>query len=93
MAMTEEFEPDPESSEYLREAIFEIIENQMRDGDPPETQQTFDRLIAEGYPEEEAMKLIGCALSEEIVALMDKKEEFNRPRFIRNLSKLPKLPW
>ena len=53
-------DPDPE---ILRGAFFEVIETQIRDRTPPETKDTYDRLRAEGYSEEEAMKLIGCPFS------------------------------
>ncbi|MDD2636415.1 MAG: hypothetical protein PHW82_13065 [Bacteroidales bacterium] len=33
-----------EINETLREQIFEIIKNQLRDNDPPETKITYDRL-------------------------------------------------
>ncbi len=46
-------QPDPE---IARAAIFEIIENQIRDDTPPETKQTYDRLVADGHPHEETMK-------------------------------------
>ncbi|MBU2626668.1 MAG: hypothetical protein KKG33_14010 [candidate division Zixibacteria bacterium] len=91
--MTEEWEPDPESAEIVREAIFEVVENQMRDNDPPETRQTYDRLIAEGHPEEEVMKMIGCVITTELWEMETAKEMFNRKRFVKNLKRLPKLPW
>jgi hypothetical protein len=40
----------------------EVVENQLRDGNPPETKQTFDRLLAEGHDEAEARRLIGCVV-------------------------------
>lgn len=33
---------------YLHQAIMEVVENQMRDNEPPETKATYDRLRAEG---------------------------------------------
>lgn len=33
----------------LKALILEVVENQIRDGDPPETQQTFERLLATGH--------------------------------------------
>jgi len=33
----------------VRAAVLEVIENQLRDGTPPETKQTFERLMADGY--------------------------------------------
>lgn len=82
-----------EGSEIARAAIFEIIENQLRDNNPPEVRQTFQRLLAEGQTQEEAMKLIGCAVSVEIFEIMKHQQPFNESRYVENLSKLPEMPW
>ena len=50
----------------LRSAIFEVINNQLRDGTPPEVKETYDRLLSEGYPDEEVMRYIGAVISSEI---------------------------
>ena len=82
-----------ESSEIAREAIFEVIENQLRDNKPPITRETYTRLKSEGFSKEEAMNLIGCALSVELFEVMKNKQEFNSERYSNNLKTLPKLPW
>ena len=82
--------PDPE---IARAAIFEIIENQMRDGTPPETKQTYDRLIAAGHSREETMKLIGCVVSSEIFDVLKARQPYNQERYVAALKALPKLPW
>lgn len=51
-----------EENPFLKSAILEIVDNQLRANDPPETRQTFDLLISEGYSEKEANKLIGCVV-------------------------------
>lgn len=40
----------------------EIIENQMREDNPPEVKQTYDRLISEGHSREDTMKLLNFVL-------------------------------
>ncbi|MEW5995660.1 MAG: hypothetical protein AB1744_14875 [Candidatus Zixiibacteriota bacterium] len=84
------YDPD---AKYLRELILEVVENQLQDLSPPETKETFDRLMAQGIPEEEVRKLLGCVVSTEMFEIMKKKEPFNRERFVRNLQALPTLPW
>lgn len=79
--------------ELAREALFEVIENQIRDNDPPETRQTLDRLLGEGYTREEAMKLIACALVSEIYDIMKSETSYDNARYIANLTRLPELPW
>ena len=83
-------EPDPE---IVRGAILDIVHNQIRDNDPPETKETLDRLIAEGISEEEATKLIACAVSTEIFHILKHQESFNEERYVKNLKNLPTLPW
>jgi hypothetical protein len=78
---------------YLKSAILEVVENQLQADDPPETRQTFDRLILEGYSEEEARRLIGCVVSSEIFDVLKKQEPFNPKRYAKALNELPKLPW
>ena len=82
-----------EGSEIAQAAIFEIIENQIRDNNPREVKQTLERLLSEGQTKEEAMKLIGCAVAVEIFEIMKYKKPFNQSRYVENLSKLPEMPW
>lgn len=77
---------------YLRSAILEVVDNQLQANDPPETRQTFDRLISEGYSEEEAKKLIGRVVTVEIFDVLSKQEPFNPKRFVKALNTLPNLP-
>jgi len=80
-------------SEASREAIFDVIENQIRDNDPPITKDTYGRLKAAGHTHEETMKLIGCALSVELFEMMKNGESFSEQRYTYNLNQLPELPW
>jgi hypothetical protein len=77
---------------YLKSAILDVVDNQLQANDPPETRQTFDRLISEGYSEDEAKKLIGCVVTSEIFDVLKKQEPFNPERFAKALNELPKLP-
>ena len=77
---------------YLQAAIFEVVDNQMAAGDPPETKETFERLLGEGFSEEDAKKLIGQAICIEIYRIGKYKEVFNRQRYLRNLRNLPREP-
>ena len=66
----------------------EVVENQIRDGDPPETRQTLERLLAAGYSRTQAVEMIGSALVEEIWAIMHEKKPFVRARFTALLEQL-----
>jgi len=81
------------SNLILKSAILKVVDNQLKDNNPPETKQTFDRLIKEGISESEAKLLIGCVVSAEIFDVLKRKEMFNLERFVKSLNKLPKMPW
>lgn len=82
-----------DNPEIAREAIFEIIENQMSAGTPPETKRTYDRLIAAGHSHDQTMELIGGVVSAEIFEVLKRREPFNEPRYVAALQALPQLPW
>jgi len=81
-----------EENPHLKSSILEVVDNQLQANDPPETRQTFDRLISVGYSEVEAKRLIGCVVSSEIFDVLKKQEPFNPERFAKALNGLPKLP-
>ena len=76
----------------LKSAILKVVDNQLQANDPPETHQTFDRLISKGYSQEEAKKLIGSVVTSEIFHILKKQEPFNPEIFTKALNELPKLP-
>lgn len=84
---------DMKTNPKLKATIIEVVDNQLKANDPPETRSTLDRLVAEGYSEKEAKELIACVVTSEIFDVMKNKEEFNLQRFIDALNKLPLLPW
>lgn len=77
----------------LGRVILEVVENQIRDNEPPETRQTVDRLQAEGYTADEARRLISTAVTVEIFHIMRDHKPFHRERFLWNLAHLPREPW
>ena len=73
---------------YLKETILEVVENQLRENNPPETRQTLERLLSAGYTRPEAVELIGSALVEEIWQMMHARKPFDPVRFQAALDKL-----
>ncbi len=55
---------------HLKAAILEVVENQIREDNPPETRQTLERLLAAGYSREQAIEMIGSAVVGEIWAIL-----------------------
>jgi hypothetical protein len=76
----------------LNKAIMESVDNQIRDLDPPETKQAHDRLLSEGFSEEDAKRLIGCVVATDIHYVLKDNQPFDVVRFVKGLSELPELP-
>jgi hypothetical protein len=79
----------PSANPALTEAILAVVDQQMRDNTPPETQRTFERLVALGYAPEDARRLIGNVVAQEIFAVMQREETYNEQRYIAALQSLP----
>ena len=79
-------------NEHLRDAIFEVIDNQINANDPPETALTLERLVNEGYTDFQAKQLIGQAVVIEVIDAVKNKKPYNEERYLRNLRNLPKEP-
>ena len=81
-----------EPNEIIREQIIETVENQLKANDPPETKQTYDRLIGLGYDNIDAKQLIGQCVAVEIFDIMKFGTPYNEERYIENLKLLPEEP-
>lgn len=76
----------------LTAVFMEVVDNQICNNDPPETRETYSRLIAQGISEQDAKVYIGQAVCIELWDVMRNKKEFNRERYVRNLKSLPEKP-
>ena len=86
-------EPEGEHGQIAQEALIEVVENQIRDNDPPETRETMKRLMSDGFSEIDAKKLIAGVVATEIFFLLKKKELYNPELYIKALKALPNLPY
>ena len=77
----------------LRRALFEIVDNQLRDGTPPETRLTLQRLIGDGLSRKAARELIACVVSAEIFDVLKSGQPYQADRYLAGLRALPRLPW
>lgn len=82
-----------EVNPQLRAAILEVVDNQLRQLDPPDTKQTYDRLRAEGVSDEEAKRLLGCVVASEIFEVLKRGQPFDPVRYASALARLPRIPW
>ncbi len=77
----------------LTQAFLEVVSNQLRNNDPPETRKTLNRLMVEGYTLEEAMELLAAVLSAHIYAMFKEQQHFDLAKYVRDLNNLPRMPW
>ena len=82
---------EPEFNPIVQAAMLEAVENQLRDEDPPETKQTYERLLREGFSSEESKKLIGAAILIEMNEMVRRNEKFKLERFVAELERLPDI--
>ena len=81
----------PETNPQLAGAILDIVDTQLRDGTPPETRQTFERLVSAGYTPEGARQLLAHVVVREIFSVMARGERYDHARFVAALQRLPSL--
>jgi hypothetical protein len=83
--MCQKDDEEVDSSPILHEVIHEVVENQIRDGNPKETKETLERLLNQGYSRHEALHKIGTVVAEEIYNVLKRKEKFNEERYVKKL--------
>jgi len=76
----------------LNKAVLEVVENQIRELNPPATKETLDRLIREGHDDDEARRLIGCVVASEIFDMLKNMEPYDEDRYVAALRRLPEVP-
>ncbi len=81
-----------DTNEEMREHIFEILNNQLRENDPPETKKTFDRLKKQGVDTFQAKQMMGQCLTIELFDVLKFGKPYNNNRYIKNLLALPNKP-
>ena len=80
---------DPEG---IRAGLREAIQSQITANDPPETKETFGRLIAAGFAEEDAWRLLSAVLAIELAAILREGRPFSLDAYVKVLKALPDLP-
>lgn len=81
------------TDEVLKEHIFDIIKNQLKDNNPPEVKDTYNRLMKNGFDDLQTMQMIGQCLAVELFDIIKQGKLFNNERYIKNLKALPKEPF
>ena len=79
-------------SEKMKEILFEVIGNQITNKNPPETSETYTRLIDLGYSDNDTRALIGRCLIVEMYGALKHGKPYNNARYVKNLQNLPEKP-
>ena len=69
------------SGKHLKKALLEVVDNQLRDGDPACTKEAFARLEELGCSSSRAKEIIAIAVSDEIFAIMKYQQEHDERRY------------
>lgn len=72
--------------------ILDVVEKQLRDGTPPQTRETLERLMGQGFSEEDARHLIGAAMAAEMRTVVSESRSFSEMRFLALMKDLPRIP-
>ena len=83
----------PPFNPRVQAALYDVLDNQLRDNAPPETRETLDRLLGQGVARDEARRLITCVIACEVFTILKSNATFDPKRFVSRLSMLPEMPW
>ncbi len=72
----------------LKKLLIEVVENQMRDNDPPITKMTFKRLTAAGYTQQQAKEKIAAVVIGHIYDAMHDGKTFDAEKYDAELRAL-----
>ena len=70
-------------------AVLEIVENQLRDNNPPEVRQTLERLIKEGHSEAVSRRYIGIAVLFMLNDMAASGTAYDDTHYVEILNRLP----
>lgn len=79
-------------NKFLKKQVLEVVKTQIKTNDPPETNQTIDRLKQDGISEDDAKGMVAQCVTVELFDVLKNKKPFNYERFVRNLNNLPDEP-
>lgn len=72
----------------LKKLILEVVNNQLKDNDPPSAKQAYERLLNAGYSANEAKEKIGAVVLEEIYDVMKENQPYDEKRYTEALAEM-----
>ena len=79
---------DTEYNPRLKALILEVVDNQIRNNDPPITNKTVKRLRRKGYSQKKAKEMIGSVVVKYIYDILKYGDHFNEEQYARDLKEL-----
>ena len=78
-----------QATQRLQQAIDAVIDNQLRDNNPPATGEALTRLLAAGYSRDAARQQIGQVVAAEVIAVLQQGKPYDEARYVAALKALP----
>ena len=76
------------ANQYLKSTVLQVVNNQLRNNDPPITKITYERLKAAGHSEKQAKERIAAVLLEEMYDVLKSNEPFDEEQYTNNLNSI-----
>ncbi len=80
------------AQKHLQQLFQNIVDDQLSAGKPACVPATFDRLLGEGYSEQEAKTMMAGVIAYHMSNVIDHDQPFNNGEYQRLLEQLPKFP-
>lgn len=72
----------------LKKNILEIVDNQLKENNPPCTKDTYEKLMAAGYSRSEAKDKIGAVVLTEIYDILKEGQSFDEQKYQSSLEEM-----
>lgn len=77
-----------ETNPRLKKLLLQVVDNQLRDNNPPATRKALERLMAAGYSKQIAKERIAAAVVEEIWYILHDHRAFDLEEYEEKLNRL-----
>ena len=72
----------------LKKLLLEVVDNQIKANDPPETKNTLKRLMGNGHTRQQARQMIAAVVVEFLYDIMKNGEHFDNEKYCKRLKEL-----
>lgn len=79
---------EEQANPRLKALVIEVVNNQLRDNNPPFVGETLDRLVADGWSKKKAMEAIAAALLGGMYYVLKDQTPFDEEQYRRELESL-----